>query len=284
MGATVSTRFDVAYVAARRVLLDALEALQPHLDALVVVGAQAVYLRTHRLELGVAPYTTDGDLVIDPRHLSTEPDLGTALRAAGFELATDARGNTQPGMWTSSSVPLDLLVPSGMSAARRRSARLDGHERAAARTVAGLEATLLDHDPMVIASLDGADRRASTVEVAGPVALLIAKAYKISERARRGARPDRVHAKDAGDAYRLMQATDVAASIGVARRLVDDPDHGHACAEGLRHLVDLFRGRRTVGTELAIDHFRTALPAERVAAIATSYVRRLDEGLSAAPA
>lgn len=32
------------YVAARRVLLDVLEALRPHLDAVVLVGAQAVYL------------------------------------------------------------------------------------------------------------------------------------------------------------------------------------------------------------------------------------------------
>lgn len=31
------------YVAARRVLLDALEVFGPHLDATVLVGAQAVY-------------------------------------------------------------------------------------------------------------------------------------------------------------------------------------------------------------------------------------------------
>jgi hypothetical protein len=35
---------DPLYVAARRVLLDALEAIKPHLSALVLVGAQAVYL------------------------------------------------------------------------------------------------------------------------------------------------------------------------------------------------------------------------------------------------
>lgn len=34
---------DDLYVAARRVLLDALEALEPHLNAVTLVGAQALY-------------------------------------------------------------------------------------------------------------------------------------------------------------------------------------------------------------------------------------------------
>lgn len=54
---------DPLYIAARRVLRDALEALAPRGDAVIVVGAQAVYLRTGAGELGIAPYTTDGDLV-----------------------------------------------------------------------------------------------------------------------------------------------------------------------------------------------------------------------------
>jgi len=39
---------DPQYVRARRALLDGLAALEPHLDALVVVGAQAVDLHTSR--------------------------------------------------------------------------------------------------------------------------------------------------------------------------------------------------------------------------------------------
>jgi hypothetical protein len=39
------------YVLARSVLLDALQALAPHLDAVVLVGAQAVYLHTGDAEL-----------------------------------------------------------------------------------------------------------------------------------------------------------------------------------------------------------------------------------------
>jgi len=34
------------YVAARRILLDALDALHDHIDSLILVGAQAVYLHT----------------------------------------------------------------------------------------------------------------------------------------------------------------------------------------------------------------------------------------------
>jgi hypothetical protein len=61
---------DPLYVAARRVLLDALEALAPHGDAVVIVGAQAIYLRTGDGDLTVAPYTTDGDLALDPSRLT----------------------------------------------------------------------------------------------------------------------------------------------------------------------------------------------------------------------
>jgi hypothetical protein len=61
---------DELYVIARRVLLDAFEALVAHRDAIVLVGAQAVYLRTGEADLAVAPFTTDGDLAIDPALLA----------------------------------------------------------------------------------------------------------------------------------------------------------------------------------------------------------------------
>ena len=46
---------DPRYVAARRVLLDALEALEAQKQAVIVAGAQAVYLRTSEGERGLAP-------------------------------------------------------------------------------------------------------------------------------------------------------------------------------------------------------------------------------------
>ena len=75
---------DELYVLARRVLLDALEALGPHRDAIVLVGAQAVYLRVGEADLAVAPFTTDGDLAIDPAILGEIPPLEQALMGAGF--------------------------------------------------------------------------------------------------------------------------------------------------------------------------------------------------------
>lgn len=44
---------DPVLVEARRALLDALEALRGHSDQIVLVGAQAVYLHTDDVTLGV---------------------------------------------------------------------------------------------------------------------------------------------------------------------------------------------------------------------------------------
>jgi hypothetical protein len=49
---------DDLYVLARQTLLDALEALGPHRDAVVVCGAQAIYLPVGEADFAVSPYTT----------------------------------------------------------------------------------------------------------------------------------------------------------------------------------------------------------------------------------
>ena len=98
------------YVLARSVLLAALQALGPHLDVVILVGAQAVYLQTGDVELIVVPTTTDADLAIFPAKLLDEPLLEVALRGAGFELAAD------PGAWRGrSGVAVDLMVPEALS-------------------------------------------------------------------------------------------------------------------------------------------------------------------------
>lgn len=276
------------YRATREVLLDALEALQPHLHAVVLVGAQAVYVRTEGLDLPVAPFTTDGDIVLDPRALGEEPDLSDVMRGAGFELAKDPRGHAQPGVWTTETVvegrrfdvPIDLIVPTGFSATKRRSARLPGHTKGAARTIPGLEAALLDHDTFLIEAIERGDDRRFHVPVAGTVALLIAKAYKLHERLEHGARPDRVHEKDAGDVLRLMQAADVDESAAVANRLIEDDTVGDICRDGVELLVALFRTRGSPGTRLALRHFRTAVPEARVIGVATAFVTSFQDQLT----
>lgn len=70
---------DELYVVARTVLLDALEALGPHRNSVVVVGSHAIYLRVGQADLAVAPHTTDGDLAIDPLNLGRTPPIEQAL-------------------------------------------------------------------------------------------------------------------------------------------------------------------------------------------------------------
>ena len=84
--------YDPLYVAARSVLLDALEALGPQREAVIVVGAQAVYLRTGDADISVAPYTTDADLALAPRDLTDEPHIEELMRAGAF-----SQDGKQPG-------------------------------------------------------------------------------------------------------------------------------------------------------------------------------------------
>lgn len=196
---------DPLYVAARGVLLDALGAVREHLDALVLVGAQAVYIHAGEAELAIAPYTTDGDLAIDPARLRSAPLLENALTAAGFVQEHDAVGIWQRSLRVagiSQTVAVDLLVPDSLGGGGRRGARIPPHGKHVARKVAGLEATLVDKDRREITALDPADRRRFELAVAGPAGLLVAKIHKIGERAEE---PDRLSDKDALDVYRLLR-------------------------------------------------------------------------------
>ena len=85
---------DARYIAARRVLLDALEALGDHRRAVILVGAQAVYLHAGELdEIAVAPYTEDPDLAVDPMTLAPDPRLlAQAVAGIADEDVLDASG------------------------------------------------------------------------------------------------------------------------------------------------------------------------------------------------
>ena len=141
------------YVAARRVLLDALFALEPHIDAVIVIGAQAVYLRTEDRMPQYQPLTTDADLVIDPGLLAESPLLGDAMLASGFNNTREPgiwiRRVTHPGFDDDIAIPVDLIVPERLAPkAGRRGARLPGrHGKRAARKTRGVEGALVDHGP-----------------------------------------------------------------------------------------------------------------------------------------
>jgi hypothetical protein len=79
-----AVNWDPLTVAARRQLLDALEALEAHREALVLVGSQAIYLHTGASDVAIATTTKDSDLVVIPSLLVTDPTLDSALVTAGF--------------------------------------------------------------------------------------------------------------------------------------------------------------------------------------------------------
>jgi len=87
------------YAAARSALLDALTALEPHLDAFVLVGAQAIYLRVGEADVAVPGSTTDGDLAIDPALLRDAPIIPEAMEGAHFGLREERPGVKEPGTW-----------------------------------------------------------------------------------------------------------------------------------------------------------------------------------------
>jgi hypothetical protein len=276
------------YVAARRVLLDALEALAGHRNAVILAGAQAVYARTGQADLdaSVAPYTTDADLALDPRTLGPDPRIEQAMESAGFQLTEE------PGIWTTTvtldgvdvEVPVDLLVPATMVAGRR-SAKLPDHGRRAARKTPGLEAAVADHSKVVVASLEPEkDPRELLVPVAGTCALLVAKAHKIHDRVQefRPERRDRLKPKDAGDVLRLMQAEPPDQVGERLRHLAGDPAAGRSVAAGVEHLRELFGRRGSKGVELAVQALGAAMPEDSVRALSTAYMAALAETYHAA--
>lgn len=269
---------DPRYVAARRVLLDALEALAPHGPAVIVAGAQAVYLRAGAADIGIAPFTTDGDLTLDPSLLHAEPELAAAMQGADFHLDLQ-----EPGIWLATTVvagdeltiPVDLIVPEGAATGGgRRGARLGPHGNRAARRAVGLEAALVDHSIKTVAALESGDARSFDVEVAGNAALFVAKAHKIHDRLA-SQRPGRVEDKDASDVYRLMQTT---SPSEIGQKLAELRDHemaGAATTAAITYLTELFGRRGAEGIRMATRALRLAIPEEQITALAPSFIERM---------
>ncbi|MGV8856937.1 hypothetical protein [Rhodoglobus sp.] len=233
-------------VRARSVLLDALDALREHIDAIIVIGAQAVYLRTGGIDVALAEATKDSDVAVDPRLLADDPRLEAAMRAAGFLPSV----NGQPGAWISpDGIPVDLMVPESLAGAGTRGARIPPHDARATRRARGLEATLVDFDEMEVAALDPDDHRIVRVKVAGAAALLVAKLHKIAERVDT---PRRLIDKDAHDAYRILRAVETdALSFAFTRLLTDGLSEG-ATREALVYLAELFAaGPEATGAMMA---------------------------------
>lgn len=264
------------YVAARTVLLDALEALGSQRDAIIVVGAQAVYLRTGDAGItGVAPYTTDADLALAPAWLAADPRIEDLLGDAGFEQKGD------PGVWWKTvdvagkptDIEVDVMVPEGYApGGGRRSVRLPPHDKMIARRAIGLEGSIIDHDTIEVGALDDADPRRFTVRVAGPAALVVAKVHKLRDRLA-GGKIDRIADKDAADVYRLMLSVPVSEFLLRLRPLLDDMTAAPVCRDAVDMLAQLFGARGARGVGMAVDALRLAVRPETVADVCTGFVR-----------
>jgi len=230
------TRPPVEYVLARCVLLDALDALGAHCDAVVLVGAQAVYLHTGDADLTVAPTTTDADIALAPDRLHDKPLLEEALRGSGFTPGSD------PGMWRGAGgVAVDLMVPEALSGSGgRRGARLPVHGNRVARRTTGLEPALVDNEQQKLTSLDNSDDRSHVIRVAGPAALLVAKVIKVEER--RG-QPQRLQPKDGLDVLRLLQACETSPLSDRLATLAGDPLAGDVTRMAMSSLMEHGRDR-----------------------------------------
>lgn len=122
----------------------------------------------------------------------------------------------------------------GTSKPSARAARLEPHDKFTARITHGLEPALVDNAHIAIHALDPSDHRVIQLRVAGPAALLSAKAIKIGERLEQsGARPDRLKAKDALDAFRILQAIDTPELVRGFRRHEVDEHAATVSAEAL---------------------------------------------------
>jgi len=245
---------DPLYVLARRVLLDALEALGEQRAAITLVGAQAIYIHTGDADLAVAATTTDADIAVDPGALLGDPKLAEAMTGGGF--VADPQ---DVGRWTKqverdgelATVAVDLMVPEAVAdPTGRRAARLGEHGDRTARKAKGLEAALVDRETATVTALEDTDPRAFEVAVAGPGALLVAKLHKIWERidAPRGQEN-----KDALDVLRLMRGVPMERIASILDVLLTDALAADVTREAIGFLKELFSTPTGRGSRMAAD-------------------------------
>ena len=248
----METTYDQDQIDAREALLDAVDALGRHIDAVILVGAQAIYAHTESEDANFAlsPFTYDADIALDPDLLRDSPRIIDAMSSTGFRL------KDQPGLyWRGERSQVDLLAPEAVSGSGRRGVRLGVHGNRAAMKVHGLEGALVSNTPKAISSLAPDADRSRTMKVAGPAALLVSKVHKIKDR-ESGAQAHRrelLH-KDAFDVYRILRAIDGADLAYEFVLLRSHEISSQVTSQALSMFQDLFSSRSGLGTELVVQH------------------------------
>ena len=269
-------------VEARRLLLDALEALAPIAPALVLGGGQAVDLRVPRSALPVLLSTRDADLTLDVVALSRPAPVGALLRRAGLAPAKGtghwARAGNRLLRYLARGMPIhvDVMVPD--EAWPESVAGPDPRPQGDASTMPPMVVTLLDDSPLAVPSLEvpsreGGDPRRPTVRVAGTASLLLTKVNKFEARRLRALARGRpfstIPAKDVLDVVRLLVAGGDDLEHGVLR-IRSHPRGARVAAESLAFLGAHFAREDGLGTSLARD----ALAAHRADSVLRESVRR----------
>lgn len=127
---------------------------------------------------------------------------------------------------------------------------------------------------MTVSALDPGDSRSVETEVAGPAALLVAKAHKLHDRLESG-RADRVDDKDAADVVRLMQTTSPAEVGATLAMLCQDTIAGQPSTDALTYVEELFGRRSRTGIEMASRALRLGMPAPRIETLCVAYTTQL---------
>ena len=117
--------------------------------------------------------------------------------------------------------------------------------------------------------------RSAAIKVAGPGALLVAKAYKVRDRVAGGGRRVQGVGKDCTDLLRLLRAGDDHDLVGRIKRLLASPVSAIPTQEAMEYLGTLFMERGGSGGTL----LKEAAPSPRVgaewAASATALIEEL---------
>lgn len=253
---------DPGTVLSRRALIDVIVGLSEHLEALTVLGGHAVIEMTWHLDALPVPDTTqDGDLGVAPQLLADSPLLFEKMTELGFEAARPDR----PGIWSPieqrdlpphERASVDLIAPRAVAAENIkrpiRAARVGAHGKHSVSATEGTELSLLDRSSRVLRSFD----TGPSVEayVAGPTALLCAKAYKLHDRMepselRRNR--ERLRPKDFADVYRLLHAISGEEAARVFELGAADERIGTAVGLGRDHLIELLRDPSAVAGPVA---------------------------------
>lgn len=243
---------DPGTVLSRRALIDVIVGLSEHREALTVLGGHAVIEMTWHLDALPVPDTTqDGDLGVAPQLLADSPLLFEKMTELGFEAARTDR----PGIWSPieqrdlpphERASVDLIAPRAVASENIqrpiRAARVGAHGKHSVSATEGTELSLLDRRLTVLRSFDtGPGVKAY---VAGPAALLCAKAYKLHDRMeptelRRNR--ERLRPKDFADVYRLLHAISGEEAARVFEKGAGDERIGAAVGLGRDHLIELLR-------------------------------------------